>query len=67
MKRSLLITCIISLAIPISIKAGSVSLSCNDTNVTKGNSTTCTLTGSSNEEVSAISANLSSSASSMNF
>ena len=61
MKRSLLITCIISLAIPISIKAGSVSLSCNDTNVTKGNSTTCTLTGSSNEEVSAISANLSSS------
>ncbi|MBP3921204.1 MAG: cadherin-like beta sandwich domain-containing protein [Bacilli bacterium] len=61
MKKSIITIGIISLLIPISIKAGSVSLSCNDANVTKGGSTTCTLSGSSSEEVSALSAKLSSS------
>ena len=61
MKKSILTLGIISLLVPISIKAGSVSLSCNDATVTKGSSTTCTLSGSSSEEVSALSAQLSSS------
>lgn len=61
MKKSIITLGIIGLFIPISIKAGSVSLSCNDTSVTKGGSTTCTLSGSSSEEVSALSAQLSAS------
>ena len=61
MKKSIITLGIIGLFIPMSIKAGSVSLSCNDTSVTIGGSTTCTLSGSSSEEVSALSAQLSSS------
>lgn len=61
MKKNFIILGIIGIIIPMSIKAGSISLSCNETIVAKGGSTTCTLSGSSSEEVSALSAQLSTS------
>lgn len=61
MRRCFKFLGMIGILLPISIKAGSVSLSCNDTSVTSGGSTTCTLSGFSSEEVSGISAQLSSS------
>ena len=61
MKKNIIILGIIGIIIPMSIKAGSISLSCNETIVAKGGSTTCTLSGSSSEEVSALSAQLSTS------
>lgn len=61
MKKNIIILGIIGIIIPMSIKAGSISLSCNETIVAKGGSTTCTLSGSSSEDVSALSAQLSTS------
>jgi hypothetical protein len=61
MRKSIITLGIIGLFIPMSIKAGSVSLSCNDTSVTKGGSTTCSLSGSSSDGISAVSAQLSTS------
>jgi len=59
-KRLLLIVGLLSVLIPINLKAlsGSVSISCSQTTLEVNNTTTCTLSGYSNEGVSAVSAKL---------
>ena len=61
MKNKILITLgLIGILIPFNAKAltGSVNLSCNSNTLTVNTSTTCTLTGTSSEEISALSSKL---------
>lgn len=59
-KKCILIGIIFGLLFPISVSAlsGSASISCNSTSFEVGSSTSCTLYGYSNEEVSAVAASL---------
>lgn len=61
-KRIILIGVILSVLLPINVKAlsGSINISCNDSNVIVGNSTNCSITGNSDSEVSALAMTLSS-------
>ena len=62
MKKILIIT-LISILIPLNIKAltGSVNIKCNSNAISGNTSTTCTLSGNSSEGVSSLSAKLSAS------
>jgi len=59
-KKILMTVGLIGILIPFNTKAltGSMNLSCNSNTLTVNTSTTCTLSGNSNEEISALSAKL---------
>lgn len=61
-KKIILMGVILSILLPINVKAlsGSINISCNDSNVIVGNSTNCSITGNSDSEVSALAMTLSS-------
>ena len=61
-KKYILIGVILSVLLPINVKAlsGSVNISCNDSSITVGSSTNCSITGNSDSEVSALAMSLSS-------
>ena len=61
-KKYILIGVILSVLLPINVKAlsGSISISCGSTSIEVGSSTSCTVTGYSDSEVSALAMNLSS-------
>lgn len=61
-KKYILIGVILSVLLPINVNAlsGSISISCGSTSIEVGSSTSCTVTGYSDSEVSALAMNLSS-------
>ena len=64
-KKYFVIGVILSVLLPINVKAlsGSVSISCNNNSIEVGSNTTCTISGYSDSEISALSASLTSSGS----
>lgn len=64
-KKYFVIGVILSVLLPINVKAlsGSVSISCNNSSIEVGSNTTCTISGYSDSEISALSASLTSSGS----